>query len=54
MGSKGRNGGHLTANAFDEFAAYAALFGEDEAKRALALEVLHAPSEKGRNGESSV
>ncbi|KAI0765583.1 FAD dependent oxidoreductase [Trametes elegans] len=37
-GATGRNGGHLTANAFDEFAAYSALFGEDDAKRALALE----------------
>lgn len=34
----GRNGGHLTANAFQEFAAYSALFGTDDAKRAIALE----------------
>ncbi|KAI0640665.1 FAD dependent oxidoreductase [Trametes meyenii] len=37
-GATGRNGGHLTANAFQEFAAYAERFGTDDAKRALALE----------------
>ncbi|KAI0676177.1 FAD dependent oxidoreductase [Trametes maxima] len=37
-GATGRNGGHLTANAFQEFAAYADRFGTDDAKRALALE----------------
>ncbi|KAI0653380.1 FAD dependent oxidoreductase [Cubamyces menziesii] len=32
------NGGHLTANFFSEFAAYSALFGVEDAKRAIALE----------------
>ncbi|KAH9852000.1 FAD dependent oxidoreductase [Lenzites betulinus] len=37
-GATGRNGGHLTANVFQDFAAYSALFGVDDAKRAIALE----------------
>ncbi|KAI8985631.1 FAD dependent oxidoreductase [Trametes punicea] len=33
-----RNGGHLTANFFQEFTAYSALFGIEDAKRAITLE----------------
>ncbi|KAI0364567.1 FAD dependent oxidoreductase [Pilatotrama ljubarskyi] len=33
-----RNGGHLTAHAFHDFAAYSALYGTDEAIRAVHLE----------------
>lgn len=34
----GRNGGHLTANIFQDFAVYSSLYGTDDAKRAIALE----------------
>ncbi|KAH9893649.1 FAD dependent oxidoreductase [Cubamyces lactineus] len=37
-GATGRNGGHLTAAAFEDFTAHSALFGTDDAKRAIALE----------------
>ncbi|CDO74745.1 hypothetical protein BN946_scf184411.g2 [Trametes cinnabarina] len=37
-GATGRNGGHLTANFFNEFTVYSALFGVEDAKRAIALE----------------
>ncbi|TBU39321.1 FAD dependent oxidoreductase [Dichomitus squalens] len=37
-GATGRNGGHLTPVAFQEFVEYAALYGVDDAVRAIALE----------------
>ncbi|EIW59961.1 FAD dependent oxidoreductase [Trametes versicolor FP-101664 SS1] len=37
-GATGRNGGHLTANIFQDFAVYSSLHGTDDAKRAIALE----------------
>ncbi|KAI9070217.1 DAO-domain-containing protein [Trametes sanguinea] len=37
-GATGRNGGHLTANFFNKFAAYFGLFGVEDARRAMALE----------------
>ncbi|KAI0737285.1 FAD dependent oxidoreductase [Daedaleopsis nitida] len=37
-GATGRNGGHLTPTAFHNFVEYAALYGTDDAVRAIALE----------------
>ncbi|OSC96675.1 FAD dependent oxidoreductase [Trametes coccinea BRFM310] len=56
-GATGRNGGHLTANFFAEFVAYSALFGVDDARRAIALEqrtvseIIKLVEEAGKNSE---